>query len=125
MPVYPSPERDHGYDVADYYNVAAKYGDLGDLVELVRTARDRGIRVIADLVVNHTSSEHAWFRAARRGRDDAYHDYYVWADAKPKDADEGLIFPGQQRSTWSYDKVAKRWYMHRFFPHQPDLNINN
>jgi maltose alpha-D-glucosyltransferase/alpha-amylase len=125
MPVYPSPEKDHGYDVADYYNVAEKYGTLGDLVELVRTARDRGIRVIADLVVNHTSSEHPWFQDARRGRGNAYHDYYVWADERPKDADEGLIFPGQQRSTWSYDKVAKRWYMHRFFPHQPDLNINN
>ncbi|HEV7300664.1 MAG TPA: alpha-amylase family protein [Tepidisphaeraceae bacterium] len=125
MPIYPSPEQDHGYDVADYFNVASKYGTLGDLVELVRTARDRGIRVIADLVVNHTSSDHPWFQIARRDRDSIYHDFYVWADAKPEDADEGIIFPGQQSSTWSYDRVAKRWYMHRFYPHQPDLNINN
>jgi maltose alpha-D-glucosyltransferase/alpha-amylase len=125
MPIYPSPERDFGYDVADYYNVAAKYGTLGDLVELVRTARDRGIRVIADLVVNHTSREHPWFQSARRGRDSAYHDFYVWADEKPADAHEGVIFPGRQTTTWSYDRAARRWYMHRFYPHQPDLNINN
>jgi maltose alpha-D-glucosyltransferase/alpha-amylase len=125
MPVYPSPERDFGYDVADYYNVAAKYGSLGDLVELVRTARERGIRVIADLVVNHTSIDHPWFQAARRDRNGPYHDFYVWADEKPKDAHEGVIFPGKQHTTWSYDKLAKRWYMHRFYPHQPDLNINN
>jgi maltose alpha-D-glucosyltransferase/alpha-amylase len=125
MPIYPSPERDFGYDVADYYNVAPKYGTLGDLVELVRTARDRGIRVIADLVVNHTSVEHPWFQAARHDRDSVYHDFYVWSDRKPADAHEGVIFPGKQRSTWSYDRVARRWYMHRFYPHQPDLNINN
>lgn len=125
MPIYPSPERDHGYDVADYYNVDPKYGTLGDLVELMCAARERGIRVIADLVVNHTSIEHAWFQAARRGRDDFYHDFYVWADEKPKNAHEGVIFPGKQHTTWSYDRSAKRWYMHRFYPHQPDLNINN
>ena len=124
MPIYPSPERDYGYDVADYYGVAEKYGTLGDLVELVRVARERGIRVIADLVVNHTSSDHPWFQAARRGHP-VYRDFYVWADAKPPNADEGVIFPGKQASTWSYDRAAKRWYMHRFYPHQPDLNINN
>ncbi|HEV2295466.1 MAG TPA: alpha-amylase family protein [Tepidisphaeraceae bacterium] len=125
MPIYPSPERDFGYDVADYYNIATKYGTLGDVVELVRAARDRGIRVIADLVVNHTSIDHPWFQAARRDRSSIYHDFYVWADEKPENADEGLIFPGKQHSTWSYDRVAKRWYMHRFYPHEPDLNINN
>ncbi len=125
MPIYPSPERDYGYDVADYYNVARKYGALGDLVELVRAARERGIRVIADLVVNHTSSEHPWFQAARSDRNSVYHDYYVWADKQPDDAHEGVIFPGKQHTTWSYDRKAKRWYMHRFYPHQPDLNINN
>ena len=125
MPFYPSPELDHGYDVADYYGVAAKYGSLGDLVELVRTARERGIRVIADLVVNHTSSDHPWFQAARRDRNSIYHDFYIWADEKPPGATEGLIFPGEQESIWSYDRAAKRWYMHRFYPHQPDLNINN
>ncbi len=124
MPIYPSPERDYGYDVADYYGVADKYGSLGDLVELVRVARERGIRVIADLVVNHTSIDHPWFQAARRGHP-VFRDFYVWADAKPPNADEGIIFPGQQESVWSYDRSARRWYMHRFYPHQPDLNINN
>ena len=124
MPIYPSPERDYGYDVADYYNVADKYGSLGDLVELVRTAREHGIRVIADLVVNHTSRDHPWFQAARAGHP-VYRDFYVWADAKPPNASEGVIFPGKQESIWSYDRAARRWYMHRFYPHQPDLNINN
>jgi trehalose synthase len=124
MPIYPSPERDYGYDVADYYGVADKYGTLGDVVELVRTARERGIRVIADLVVNHTSIDHPWFQMARKGHP-VYHDFYVWADEKPADADEGVIFPGKQDSIWSYDRAAKRWYMHRFMPFQPDLNINN
>ena len=124
MPIYPSPERDYGYDVADYYGVADKYGTLGDLVELIRTARERGIRVIADLVVNHTSIDHPWFQMARRGHP-VFRDFYVWADEKPPNADEGVIFPGKQESIWSYDRAAKRWYMHRFYPHQPDLNINN
>jgi maltose alpha-D-glucosyltransferase / alpha-amylase len=125
MPIYPSPERDYGYDVADYYNVAEKYGTLGDLVELVRTARERGIRVIADLVINHTSIDHPWFQIGRRDKNSLFHDFYVWEDEKPEDAEEGVIFPGKQDSIWSYDRAAKRWYMHRFMPHQPDLNINN
>lgn len=125
MPIYPSPERDYGYDVADYYNVADKYGSLGDVVELIRTARERGIRVIADLVVNHTSVDHPWFQAARANRDSIYHDFYVWADEEPPNAHDGVIFPGKQDSIWSYDEAAKRWYMHRFMPSQPDLNINN
>jgi trehalose synthase len=124
MPIYPSPERDYGYDIADYYGVARKYGSLGDLVELVRTARERGIRVIADLVVNHTSVDHPWFQAARRG-DPVFHDFYLWVKKKPDDADEGVIFPGKQKSIWSYDRSAQQWYMHRFYEHQPDLNINN
>ncbi len=124
MPIYPSPERDYGYDVADFYGVADKYGSLGDVVELVRTARERGIRVIADLVINHTSVDHPWFQLARAGHP-IYRDFYVWSDEKPPDADKGVIFPGKQESTWSYDRAAKRWYMHRFMPFQPDLNINN
>jgi maltose alpha-D-glucosyltransferase/alpha-amylase len=124
MPIYRSPERDYGYDVADYYGVADKYGTLGDVVELVRTARERGIRVIADLVVNHTSIEHPWFQMARRGHP-VYQDFYVWTDEKPPNAAAGVIFPGKQESIWSYDRAAKRWYMHRFYPYQPDLNINS
>jgi trehalose synthase len=124
MPIYPSPEQDYGYDVADHYGIADKYGSPGDLVELVRTARERGIRVIADLVINHTSIEHPWFQMARTGHP-IYRDFYVWADEKPPNADDGVIFPGKQESIWSYDRAARRWYMHRFMPFQPDLNINN
>ena len=124
MPIYPSPEKDYGYDVADYYGIADKYGSLGDLVELVRTAKERGIRVIADLVINHTSIDHPWFQAARRNHP-IYRDFYVWSDEKPPNADVGVIFPGKQESIWSYDRAARRWYMHRFMPFQPDLNINN
>jgi trehalose synthase len=124
QPFYPSPDRDNGYDIADYYGVDPRYGTLGDFVELVRTATERGIRVIADLVVNHTSIDHPWFRAAG-DRSSKYHDFYVWSDERPPNADEGVIFPGQQDSIWSYDKRVDRWYMHRFYPHQPDLNINN
>ena len=90
----------------------------------MRTARERGIRVIADLVVNHTSIDHPWFQAAG-DRESAFHDFYVWADERPADAHEGVIFPGSQESIWSYDKRADRWYMHRFYHHQPDLNIAN
>lgn len=124
MPFYPSPERDYGYDVADYYGVAGKYGNPGDMVELLRVARERGIRVIADLVVNHTSIDHPWFQMARQGHP-RFKDFYVWADEKPANADDGVIFPGKQEGTWSYDRTAKRWYMHRFYKFQPDLNINN
>ncbi|HEX7171196.1 MAG TPA: alpha-amylase family protein [Candidatus Limnocylindria bacterium] len=124
MPIYPSPEKDYGYDVADYYGIAEKYGSLGDLVELVRTAKERGIRVIADLVINHTSVDHPWFQMARQNHP-IYRDFYVWSDEKPPDAHKGVIFPGKQESIWSYDRAAKRWYMHRFMHFQPDLNINN
>lgn len=124
QPFYPSPDRDNGYDVADYYAVDPRLGNLGDFVELVRTANERGIRVIADLVVNHTSVDHPWFKAAG-DRESKYHDYYVWSDERPPNADEGVIFPGVQEGIWSYDKRVDRWYMHRFYKHQPDLNINN
>ncbi len=124
QPFYPSPRRDNGYDITDYYAVDPRYGTLGDLVELVRTARERGIRVIADLVVNHTSIDHPWFQAAG-DRESSFHDFYVWSDERPPNAEEGVIFPGSQDSIWSYDKRVDRWYMHRFYHHQPDLNIAN
>jgi maltose alpha-D-glucosyltransferase/alpha-amylase len=124
QPFYPSPNRDNGYDITDYYGVDLRYGSAGDLVDLVRAARERGIRVIADLVVNHTSIDHPWFQAAG-DRESKYHDYYVWSDERPADAAEGVIFPGSQDTTWSYDRRVDRWYMHRFYPHQPDLNIDN
>jgi maltose alpha-D-glucosyltransferase/alpha-amylase len=123
MPFFPSPNRDDGYDVIDYYAVDHRLGTLGDFVEFMRTARDRGLRVIADLVVNHTSNQHPWFQAARSDRESAYRDYYVWRDEPPKNGPTGLVFPDQEESNWAYDRKAGQYYLHRFYKHQPDLNI--
>jgi maltose alpha-D-glucosyltransferase / alpha-amylase len=125
LPFYPSPNRDNGYDVADYYGVDARYGCLGDFVEFVREARSRGMRVLVDLVVNHTSDQHPWFQAARQDPNSPFRDYYVWSEERPEKLDEGVIFPGVQDRTWSYDEAAGAWYFHRFMPFQPDLNITS
>lgn len=113
-----------GYDVADFYGVDPRLGTLGDLTELLRTARDRGLRVIADLVVNHTSTEHPWFQAARADRGSPYRDFYVWADEQPPGPAE-VVFPGEEEDSWTFDEQAGQWYLHRFYRHQPDLNITN
>jgi hypothetical protein len=125
MPIYPSAQRDDGYDITDYFGVDPRLGTHGDLVELVRTARDRGLRVIADLVPNHTSVEHPWFQAAREGRENPYHEFYVWVDEKPEEKPGDVVFPDQESSNWAYDRKARRWYLHRFYSHQPDLNVAN
>ena len=142
MPFYPSPDRDDGYDVTDFFTVDPRLGTMGDLVEfiraakdrgmrviadfveLIRTAADRGIRVIADLVVNHTSDRHPWFQAGRE-RGSAYHDFYVWADEKPAEKPGDVVFPDREDSNWAYDRKARQWYLHRFYSHQPDLNVAN
>jgi trehalose synthase len=125
MPFYPSPDRDDGYDIVDFYGVDPRLGSLGDLVEVIRTARDRGLRVIADLVVNHTSDKHPWFAAARADRNSKYRDFYVWSDDPPKSAQAEPTFPDQENSVWTYDKQAGQYYLHRFYKHQPDLNVTN
>jgi maltose alpha-D-glucosyltransferase/alpha-amylase len=125
MPFMPSRQRDDGYDITDFYGVDPRLGTHGDLVEVVRTARDRGMRVIADLVVNHTSDRHPWFREARRGRESPFHDFYVWSDQKPEEKPGDIVFPDQERSNWAFDEQAGRWYLHRFYSHQPDLNVSN
>ena len=125
MPFQPSPGRDDGYDISDYYGVDPRYGTLGDFVEFTHGCAQRGIRVIIDLVVNHTSDTHPWFREARSSPDSQYRDWYVWADKKPANADKGMVFPGVQKSTWTRDKEAKAWYFHRFYDFQPDLNTSN
>jgi maltose alpha-D-glucosyltransferase / alpha-amylase len=125
MPFQPSPCKDDGYDISDYYGVDPRYGTLGDFVEFTHGCRQRGIRVIIDLVVNHTSEAHPWFREARSAEDSPYRDWYVWAAKKPANADKGVVFPGVQKSTWTRDKVAKAWYFHRFYDFQPDLNTSN
>jgi maltose alpha-D-glucosyltransferase / alpha-amylase len=125
LPFYPSPDRDDGYDVEDYYGVRPTLGSLGDFVDFSRTAREYGIRVLIDLVVNHTSNTHPWFRAARRDEHSKYRDWYVWSKHKPKDAAQGMVFPGVQKSTWTYDREARAYYFHRFYDFQPDLNVGN
>ncbi|WP_062012721.1 alpha-amylase family protein [Aureimonas sp. AU4] len=124
LPFYPSPNRDNGYDVADYYGVDPRYGTLGDFVEFTHAAHERGLRVLVDLVVNHSSIDHPWFQASRQ-RDPAFEDWYVWRKEKPADAEEGVIFPGVQESTWTYDRTRREYYFHRFYKHQADLNIAN
>jgi maltose alpha-D-glucosyltransferase/alpha-amylase len=125
MPFQASPGRDNGYDISDYYNVNPAYGTLGDFVEFTHAAKQRGIRVLIDLVVNHTSDQHAWFKDARRDPKSKYRDWYVWSKKKPANADKGMVFPGVQKSTWTYDTVAKEHFFHRFYDFQPDLNTSN
>ncbi|HEY7301125.1 MAG TPA: alpha-amylase family protein [Xanthobacteraceae bacterium] len=125
MPFQISPHRDDGYDVSDYYGIDPRYGTLGDFVEFTHAAEQRGIRVLIDLVVNHTSNEHSWFKQARKDPDSKYRAWYVWSKKKPPRADRGMVFPGVQKSTWSYDEEARAWYFHRFYEFQPDLNTSN
>jgi maltose alpha-D-glucosyltransferase/alpha-amylase len=125
MPFQVSPGRDDGYDIADYYGVNPAYGTLGDFVEFTHAAKQRGIRVLIDLVVNHTSNEHRWFQEARRDPNSKYRDWYVWSKKRPASADKGMVFPGVQKTTWSRDPIAKEWYFHRFYDFQPDLNTSN
>ena len=124
-PFQPSPGRDDGYDVADYYGVDPRYGSLGDYVEFMHEAKSRGIRVILDLVVNHTSNRHPWFRDALKGPDAPHHDWYVWAKKRPPDWDTGMVFPGVQERTWTYAREVGKYYFHRFYDFQPDLNMDN
>jgi maltose alpha-D-glucosyltransferase/alpha-amylase len=122
QPFYPSPNRDNGYDVADFFGVHEKHGSLGDFVAFMQHADGLGIRVIVDLVVNHTSVDCPWFQSARADRRSFYRDWYVWADARPRNHKDGIVFPGQQKSTWAFDRRAGQYYFHRFYRHQPDLN---
>jgi trehalose synthase len=130
MPFYPTPNRDNGYDISDYFGVDPRLGSLGDFVEFMRAARERGIRVIADLVVNHTSVDHPWFQSARASRESPYRDFYVWSDDNPEDGapEEGpkdIVFPGTETSNWEWDEQAGQHYLHRFYASMPDLNIAN
>jgi maltose alpha-D-glucosyltransferase / alpha-amylase len=125
LPFYMSPNRDNGYDVQDYYSVHEKHGSLGDFVEFMNHAKSLGIRVIVDLVVNHTSIEHPWFQHARHDPDSLFRNWYVWANERPANHDQGMVFPGVQKTTWTYDKEAKQYYFHRFYDFQADLDTSN
>jgi trehalose synthase len=124
MPFYPSTHRDDGYDITDYYSVDPRLGDLGAFTELVKTAEAHGMKVIADLVVNHTSDKHPWFQAAASDRSSPFHDYYVWSDELP-DTEPSIVFPGEQTGNWTFSEKVGRYYYHHFYSHQPDLNPAN
>jgi maltose alpha-D-glucosyltransferase / alpha-amylase len=125
LPIYESPLRDGGYDISDFTAILGEFGTIGDFVELVEQAHSRGIRVIADLVMNHTSDQHPWFQASRSDPDGPFGDFYVWSDADDRYADARVIFVDAEQSNWTFDQVRGQYYWHRFFSHQPDLNYEN
>jgi maltose alpha-D-glucosyltransferase / alpha-amylase len=125
LPIYESPLRDGGYDISDFMKVLPEFGDLGDFVELVDEAHARGMRIIADLVMNHSSDQHPWFQASREDPDGPYGDYYVWSDTDEPYAEARIIFVDTETSNWTWDPVRKQYFWHRFFSHQPDLNYEN
>jgi maltose alpha-D-glucosyltransferase/alpha-amylase len=124
-PIHPSPWRDGGYDVTDHYNIDPVLGSLGDFAELMNVADERGLRIMLDLVLNHTSDKHPWFRSACADPRSRFRDWYVWSEEEPADRSEGMVFPGVQEATWTYSDQAGAWYHHRFYDFQPDLNISN
>ncbi len=124
LPMYPSPWKDDGYDISDYYDIHPDYGTLQDFEAFIQAAHARNIRVIADLVLNHTSDQHPWFQAARHPGSPK-RDWYVWSDDAERYKDVRIIFSDTEKSNWSWDPVAKAYYWHRFFAHQPDLNFDN
>jgi maltose alpha-D-glucosyltransferase/alpha-amylase len=125
LPIYASPLRDGGYDISDFTSILPEFGILGDFVELVDGAHARGMRVVADLVMNHTSDAHPWFQASRTDPDGPFGDFYVWSDTDEGYADARVIFVDTEQSNWTYDPVRGQYYWHRFFSHQPDLNYEN
>jgi maltose alpha-D-glucosyltransferase / alpha-amylase len=125
LPYYPSPMRDGGYDIADYFSVHPDLGTTEDLVELIDDAHSRGIRIIADLVINHTSDEHPWFVESRSSRDNAYADWYIWSDDDKRWPEARIVFLDVETSNWTWDPVRGQYFWHRFYSHQPDLNYEN
>jgi len=125
LPIYPSPLKDDGYDIADYYDIHPDYGTLDDFKVLLESAHARNTRIIMDLVLNHTSDQHPWFQAARADRNSPYRDFYVWSDTDQKYRDARIIFLDTEKSNWTWDSLAGQYYWHRFYACQPDLNYDN
>ncbi|HWN42431.1 MAG TPA: alpha-amylase family protein [Thermoanaerobaculia bacterium] len=124
-PFQPTPNRDNGYDISDFYGVDPRHGSSGDFVEFIHQADKRGIHVLMDLVVNHTSDQHRWFQEARRDKNSPFRDWYIWSKKRPPGWNKGMVFPGVQKATWTRDKKAGEYYFHRFYDFQPDLNMDN
>ena len=126
LPFYPSPLRDDGYDISDYFKINPSYGDLADFKKFLKEAHKRNLKVITELVMNHTSDQHEWFQRARRApKGSPEREYYVWSDNSDKYKEARVIFPDYEASNWAWDPVAEQYYWHRFFHHQPDLNYHN
>jgi maltose alpha-D-glucosyltransferase/alpha-amylase len=125
MPIFPTSNRDDGYDVSDYCSIDPRLGSMADFAEFMVEAGERGMHVIMDLMPNHTSIQHPWFQAARSSPNSPYRDYYVWRQDDPGDTSDQVVFPGEQKGIWTFDEEAKAWYLHRFYPFQPDLNFAN
>jgi maltose alpha-D-glucosyltransferase / alpha-amylase len=125
MPIYPSPRRDDGYDISDYCGIDPVFGTIDDFKRLLDESHKRGMRVITDLVLNHTSDQHPWFQAARADRNSPYRDYYVWSDTGQEYKDARIIFIDTEESNWTFDPVAGQYFWHRFYSSQPDLNFDN
>jgi maltose alpha-D-glucosyltransferase/alpha-amylase len=124
-PFQPTPNKDNGYDISDYYGVDQRHGSGGDFVSFIHRAKQLGIRVIIDLVVNHSSDEHPWFQDSRSNKEAKFRNWYVWSDKRPRYWNKGMVFPGVQKSTWTLDRKTKCYYFHRFYDFQPDLNTDN
>ena len=125
LPIYPSPLKDDGYDIADYYGVHKDYGTIADFKRLIQEAHNRGLRVIADLVLNHTSDQHPWFQKSRSDPNSKYRNYYVWSETNEKYSDARIIFLDTEESNWTFDEEAGQYFWHRFYSSQPDLNYDN
>jgi maltose alpha-D-glucosyltransferase/alpha-amylase len=126
LPFYPSPLRDDGYDIAHFEGVHPHYGTRRDFLTFLNAAHDRGLKVITELVINHTSDQHPWFQAARQAkRGTSKRDFYVWSDTDQRYAGVPIVFKDTERSNWTWDPVAEQYFWHRFFHHQPDLNFDN
>jgi maltose alpha-D-glucosyltransferase/alpha-amylase len=125
MPFFPSPLRDDGYDIADYRTVHSSYGTLDDFRNVLESAHDRGIRIIIEMVLNHTSDQHPWFQESRSSKDNPRRDWYVWSDTDERYKGTRIIFLDTEKSNWAWDPISKAYYWHRFFSHQPDLNYDN
>ena len=125
LPFYPTPNQDDGYDVTDFYGVDGRLGNLGDFVDFLHQAHERGLRVLIDFIPDHTSSQHPWFQEARRDSNSRYRDFYVWSKDKPENMQKGIVYPGEQEAVWTYDEEAKAYYHHFFFKFEPDLDLDN
>jgi maltose alpha-D-glucosyltransferase/alpha-amylase len=125
MPIFESPLRDDGYDVSNFISIDHSIGTVEDFERLTKTAHEYGLRIITDLVISHTSDQHYWFREAQRGPDSAFYNYYVWSDTDKKYEGVRIIFSDTEQSNWAWCEATKKYYWHRFFSHQPDLNYDN